>query len=316
MNIAVTGSLSFDYIFNYPGKFSDQILADKIHSINISFIVDKYEKRYGGTAGNISYNLSLLKTSPILIAAVGNDFRDYRRWLIKKEVNVDHVKIYSRANTALGFAMTDLADNQIWSYCYGALKNSAKISLKQIKRPVDMLIISANHLNAFKHFTDEAIELKMPYMYDFGMILTMLGKKDLLFGLEHADIVIANDYEVAMMLKKTNLTKKEILKKVKILITTLGEKGSVIETKNQSYRIRVAKPTKVIDPTGAGDAYRAGFMAGFVRNFDLKTCGQMGAVAAVYTVEKYGTTTHQFTMKEFCDRYKKNFKEKLVLNKL
>ncbi len=316
--IVVVGSLAFDFIMNFPGQFHDHILPDKIHSLNLSFLTEKLNKNYGGTAGNIAYNLGLLKIQTTILATAGKDFAEYRKFLKKAGVETRYIKTYKNDFTSNYFVVVDKSDNQIGGFYAGAMSQATKLSLKSIKEKIDLVAISPTVPEAMINLAKECQQLKVPYLFDPGMQLPRLTKKQLLQGISGAKILIGNDYEISLMQKKLDLTFAELKNKVDILITTLAEKGSIIETKNppadgKQIKIASAKPLKVLDPVGAGDAYRAGFMAGYLRNFDLKTCGQMGAATSVYTVEKYGTTTHQFTTKQFCDRYKENFGEKLEL---
>lgn len=310
--IGITGSLAFDYILSFPGKFKDHVLPEKLHQINISFIVDKFTKRYGGTAGNIAYSLSLLGVPSAIYSAVGNDFSSYKKWLKKNKIEIKYLKTISKENSALGFVMTDQVDNQIWGYCYGALRHTANLLLPLKPKP-SFLVISANYPKAFLSFTDQAIKTKIPYMYDFGMMLTALKKRQLIKGVTHAQIVIGNDYEICRLLKITGLTQKQILKKRALLITTFGSKGSEILTAEKKWRIPPIYVEQIIDPTGAGDAFRAGFLAGYLKNFNLGICGRMGSVCAAYAVEKIGTQKHHFTLNQFLSRYEDNFKRRLIL---
>lgn len=317
--IIVVGSLSFDFIMNFPGRFSDHILPDKIHILNLSFLTEKLHKNFGGTAGNIAYNLALLKNKVSILASAGKDFNVYQKFLNQAGVNTKYVKKYLTDFTSNYFAVVDKLDNQIGGFYAGVMTQAAKLSLNNIKDPISFVIISPTVPEAMIKLAVECQRLKIPYLFDPGMQLPRLTKEQLLQGISGAKILIGNDYEVSLMQKKLNFTSRMLKSKVDILITTLAEKGSFIEAKNppaggKKIIVASAKPAKVLDPVGAGDAYRAGFMAGFMRKFSLKTCGQMGATAAVYTVEKYGTTTHQFTTKEFCARYKKNFGEELKLD--
>ena len=318
MNIVVVGSLSFDFIMNFPGRFSDHILPDKIHILNLSFLTEKLNKNFGGTAGNIAYNLAQLKNNVAILATAGKDFNVYQKFLNKTGVNTKYIKKYQNDFTSNYFVVVDKLDNQIGGFYAGAMIQATKLSLKNIKEKIDFVIISPTVPEAMINLAKECQQLKVPYLFDPGMQLPRLTKEQLLQGISGAKILIGNDYEVSLMQKKLNLTSQTLKNKVDILITTLAEKGSFIEAKNpptggKKIIVTSAKPAKILDPVGAGDAYRSGFMAGFSRNFNLKTCGQMGATTAVYTVEKYGTTTHRFTIKEFCARYKKNFGEDLVL---
>ncbi len=307
--ITVTGSLAFDHIMDFPGNFSDHIMPDKIHQINLSFLVNTLKKQRGGTAGNIAYNLALLKQPVSILGAAGSDFSEYSKFLEDTGVDISRIKIISGASTSSAFIMTDQKDNQITAFYPGAMSKNSTLSLDKS----NFVIISPNDPQAMINFTKQCKDLNIPYMLDPGMQIPRLESEDLKEMLNGATIVIGNDYEISLLKQKISIDGEQLLREVKILITTLGEKGAIIKTKDQTIEITVAKPTSVVDPTGAGDAYRAGFLAGFLKGFDLKTCGQMGSVAACYAVEKYGTTSHSFTTTEFSQRYKQNFGEELKL---
>jgi adenosine kinase len=313
--ILVTGSLAFDFIMNFSGRFADQIMPEKIHILNLSFLTEKLHKNFGGTAGNIAYNLSLLGQETAIMASAGKDFGTYKQFLKRSQVEVSYIKVIKNDFTANYFAVVDKSDNQIGGFYAGAMSWDEKLSFKSPKllKTLEFVIISPTVPQAMIKFAQECQKLNIPYMFDPGMQLPRLTLNQLRDGISGAKILIGNDYEVSLILKKLKFNKKQLLKKDKILITTLAEKGSLIETKNKSTVIKAAKPKAVVDPVGAGDAYRAGFIAGYQKEFDLETCGQMGAVTAVYTVEKYGTTTHHFSRKQFCGRFKENFGKELKL---
>jgi len=311
--IVVAGSLSFDFIMNFPGYFKDQILPEKIHILNLSFLTEKLNKNFGGTAANIAYNLALLGEKPSILAPAGKDFREYKRFLDKSNINTQYIKVYRNDFTSNYFAIVDKSDNQIGGFYAGAMSKTVNLSLRKIEESIGFVVITPTEPKAMVKFAKECQELKIPYLFDPGMQLPRLTKNQVLDGVNGAKILIGNDYEISLLQKKIDWDKKKILSKVKIVVTTLAGKGSLIETKNKRLRVMVAKPRNISDPVGAGDAYRAGFVLGFLKGFDLKTCGQMGSVTAAYTVEKYGTTTHRFTKKQFCVRYKKNFGKELKL---
>lgn len=295
--ILVTGSLAFDVIMDFPGKFADHIDPGKIHILNLSFLVDTLKKQKGGTAGNIAYNLALLKVPVSILGAAGEDFGQYQDFLKKAGVDTSQIKISQENLTSQAFIITDQADNQITAFYPGAMSENSKLSINL----ADFAVISPNDPPAMVNFAKQCQVLKIPYMFDPGMQLPRLTDQDLITGINGAKILIGNDYEIGLIKKRL----KNI--KVGILITTLGEKGSVIQTPHETIQISPAKPKDVVDPTGAGDAYRAGFLAGYLQGKDLKTSGQMGSVAACYPIEKYGTTTHRFSMEEFQTRYKENY---------
>lgn len=307
--ITVTGSLAFDYIMDFPGVFSDHIMPEKIHQLNLSFLVNNLKKQRGGTAGNIAYNLSLLNMPSSIVGSAGHDFSEYKKFLQKSSVDTSKIKISKDKFSSSAFIMTDKVDNQIIGFYPGAMSDSHALSLHGVK--TDFVVISPNDTKAMIKFARECQESGLAFMLDPGMQLPSLTVHNLKKLISGATILIGNDYEIALLKKKSNLDEVSLLKQVKILITTLGAKGSIIQTNDERIQVKAGNPKKVLDPTGAGDAYRAGFLAGYLKGFNLKTCGQMGSVASCYAVEKYGTTQHTFTVKEFSQRYKQNFGEEL-----
>ena len=303
--LIITGSLAYDYIMDFPGLFSDHILPDKIHKINLSFIVQNFAKRRGGIAGNVSYSMALLQSPNILFSVAGKDFEEYKKEFTELNINTKHVKIYEKEYTATGLAITDKSDNQIWAYSYGATDRSDELKLKTVAKKDDLVLITPQGAKGCMSLIRQCIELDLPYMFDPGFILTQMTDPELRMGIIHARYLIGNDYEMSLMQKRIENFMQII--KEKTIITTLGDKGSVIQDKDKKYTIKIAKPDKVVDPTGAGDAWRAGFLAGLERNFDLETAGRMGSVTASYAVEKYGTQEHKFTIGEFTKRYKKTY---------
>lgn len=309
--ITVTGSLAFDYIMDFPGIFSEHIMPDKIHTLNLSFLVNTLNKQFGGTAGNIAYNLALLKSPASIVGTVGHDFSEYSEFLKNSGVDISNIKILEDKFSSSAFIMTDKQDNQITAFHPGAMTESSSQSLEDVK--TEFVVISPNDPKAMVKFASECKNKKIPYMLDPGMQLPSLDKNDLKNMLNGAAILIGNDYEIELLSNKIQVTSNKLLEDVEILIITLGKMGSIIQKGEQLVDVKPCKPKEVLDPTGAGDAYRAGFLAGFIKKFDLKVCGQMGSVAACYAIEKYGTTQHKFTVEEFKERYRKNFGEELKL---
>jgi len=305
--VLITGSLAFDIIMDFPGRFSDHIDPTKIHILNLSFLVDSLKKQKGGTAGNIAYNLALLEIPVSILGSVGEDFDEYQTFLQKAGVDVSNIKVIKDEKTSQAFITTDKADNQITSFYPGSMKNNSSLKIVDLSEKPEFTVISPNDPKAMINFALECQKLEIPYMFDPGMQLPRLTNQDLITGIKGAKILIGNDYEIGLLSSKLKVKSEKLLENIKILITTLGEKGSIIQTKDQNIRIKAAKPKEVIDPTGAGDAYRAGFLAGYLQGLDLNECGKRGSIAACYSVEKYGTTTHSFTMDEFQQKYKENY---------
>lgn len=322
--LLVSGSLAYDTIMDFPGTFTDHILPEKLHTLNVSFLVPKMHKSYGGTAGNISYTLALLGVRPTIVGRVGSDFGPYEEFLQAKGVDTSQIGHDTDCYTATAVGITDSADNQIWGFYPGADEKSETLSVKKIISSVKtqsspsaqshFAIIAPHNPSAMMKFSREYTELGIPYLFDPGMQLRWLSGENLKEAFGGAKIIIGNDYEIAMMEKMTGV--KDLHQQAddqKIIITTLGEKGSHITQGKQIYDIPVVPVSSAEDPSGAGDAYRAGFVAGYLKQLPLEVCGRLGALAASYAVESYGTVDHQFTKEEFETRYKENFKDSINL---
>jgi len=301
--IFVSGSLAFDRIMNFPGYFKDNILPEKIHNLNVSFNIEELRENYGGTAGNIAYNLSLLDFQPTVIAAAGKDFEKYQKYLKEKKINLDGVKIINNDFTAAAYIITDKSDNQITGFHMGAMKYDTDYQIES----GDILLISPGNIHDMLRYQDQVQALKIPYIFDPGQTLPFFQPEELRALVNGAKVLITNDYELDLVIKKTGFSEKQILELVEILVTTKGEKGSQIKTKKETIHVPIVKPKEVLDPTGAGDAYRAGFIYGLLYNKSLEICGRLGALSAVYAVEQYGTQNHKYSFKEFNKRFNDNF---------
>lgn len=307
MRIIVTGSLGYDYIMNFSGRFADRIMPDKLHQISLSFLADKLSKNLGGTAGNLSYTLKLLGEEPVILSSAGNDFTDYRDFLEKHGISLEGITVANDEPCGSYHVITDSDDNQIGAFYTGATKYNKNLSLESIKQS-DFVVIGPNDPKAMKNFVIECIKRKFRYMYDPAFQIGNFSPEELKSAIENAELVIGNDYEIALIEQKLEISHEElILMGPKAVITTLGAKGAVIETRHEAIHIKPAKAKNVSDPTGAGDAFRGGFLAGYLNGMDLQGAGQVGAVAAVYTVEKYGTVTHHYTKEQFRKRYEENY---------
>lgn len=292
-SIIVTGSIAYDDIMDFPGKFVDFIQPDKLHQINVSFIVDKLEKQLGGTATNIAYNTRLLTNHPLkLLGAIGKDGEIFLNFLKRHAIDTTTILIDEHIYTSTGKAITDRDNNQIWGFYYGAGVRGQDIDLSKYADKDSLLIISANHKESFIHFQKEAIDLGIDYIYDPGMIITSLPVDLLKDGLLHARIFIGNDYEVSQIMRMTGQTVDELLKKGITVITTLGDKGVKYQDGQEEYTLASYPMKQVIDPTGAGDAWRGGFMSAYVEGKPILDCLKQGNAIASFAVEKYGTVNH------------------------
>lgn len=302
----ITGTIAYDYIMDFPGLYEDHILPDQIHKINLSFIVNKFERRRGGTAGNVAYSLALLKTPHLLFTYAGKDFDEYKASFEKLKINLTGVKIDKKNYTSTGFAMTDKNDNQIWGFFNGATDNIAKLQLSSVAKKGDTVLIGPAGAKGSMSLLSQCIELNISYIFDPGFILTQVTENELTKGVTHAKYLIGNDYEIEMIARRVKNFEK--IAKEKIIIKTLGGKGAEVMDHGEIIFIKPVKVAKAVDPTGAGDAWRSGFIAGLERNFDITTCAKMGSTAASFAVEKYGTQQHSYTLQEFKLRYRHTYK--------
>lgn len=304
--VVVTGSLAYDHIMSMPGSFADHIMPDKIHILNVSFIMETFKKEYGGTAGNIAYSLGLLGVSTLVVASAGNDFREYARHLRRvKKLDVSGIVVREDTPTTQGFVLTDRDDNQIWGYYEGAMRKSRDISLRGFLTAGDFVVVAPNDPVAAVRYARESARRKTPYMFDPAFNIPHFSEDELRSAIEAAAIVIGNDYEIELIKRRLGL--RSLPRTGQVWITTLGAEGSRIRAGRREWPIPPAKPKEVVDPTGAGDAYRAGFLSGFVRDLPLETCGHLGSLAAAYTVERHGTQTHRFSQREFRERFRESF---------
>ncbi len=307
----ITGTIAYDYIMNFPGAFSDHILPNQVHKINLSFIVDKFARRRGGTAGNVSYALSLLKTPHLLFTYAGMDFGEYKKAFENLGIRLDGVKIDQQNYTSTGFAMTDKADNQIWGYFYGASEKISTLKLSNVATKDDFVLVGPSGAKGSMSLVKQCIEKNISYMLDPGFILTQINDEDLFEGVAHATYVIGNDYEIGLI--EHRIKNWEKIAKERVIIKTLGSNGSEIEDHGKKYKIAPAVVKNPVDPTGAGDAWRGGFIAGLERKLGTKTAAQMGSVAAAYAVESYGTQEYSYSLTEFKNRYRLTYKNLLDL---
>ena len=307
--VIVTGSLAFDQIMVFPGSFKDHILPDKLHVINISFLVSEMRKQRGGCAANIAYTLALLGHDARIVAAAGRDFGEFADWLRGQGVDVGGVRIFDDETTASCHITSDQDDNQITGFFPGAMRRAGELSLKRRmgERPA-ICIVAPDDPEAMSRHCREAREAGVPFVFDPSFQVTAMAGEDLAAAAEGAAILVINDYEHAVFEKKTGKHGAAIFDLVDMVIVTLGGDGSkILRPGRKDIRVPPAAISGLVDPTGAGDAFRAGFVAGLMRGHELEVCGRMGSTTSAYVVEQSGTQSHAYTGEEFERRYAENF---------
>jgi len=313
MSIVVTGSFAFDYIMQFPGRFTDHILPDQVGKISLSFLVDGMKKVRGGCAPNIAYSLALLGERPLLMATAGQDAVEYRDWLAAHGVDTSLLRIYGDVFTASFFVNTDRDQNQIASFYTGAMARARELSFYDLDQEITVSIISPNDPVAMDKYARECRELGIPYIYDPSQQVARVAGDELTEGLTGAHILILNEYEYSILQKKTGLSQTQLLERVKTIIVTRGEEGSTILSRDdrrgdvQREDVPAAKPRAIDDPTGVGDAYRAGLIKGLVHGYPWKVTGRLASLAAVYVLEHPGPQPRPYTRQELAQRYRENF---------
>jgi adenosine kinase len=312
VTVVATGSVAFDYILTFKGRFRDHILPEQRHILNLSFLVDSFSRRRGGVATNYAYNLSLLRYPSAILATIGDDAPDYREWLEARGIDCRGLRELAGEYTAAGFATTDLDDNQIWGYHGGAMFRAAELGLDDTVPDPAALIVGPNAPAAMERLVAEARARGLRWIYDPAHQLPHSSREVLLEGARGAWILIGNDYELQLIQDRTGRDLRGLIELAGIVVTTLGKDGSWIDTRDGRETIPAAPAVEVADPTGAGDAYRAGLVAGLLRGLDLAASGRVAALAATYAVERTGTVEHSYTPEEFTARYRTAFGEDLA----
>lgn len=297
---------------NFSGRYRDLIKPDKLHVLSLSTLLDKLEDSRGGVGANIAYNLSLLGEQPVLLGSVGQDGEQYMQDLADLGVDTSNVH-FSHLPTASFNVITDSEDSQVGGFYQGAMGDSESVSFAPWQGRDVLAMVSAHNPEAMNRQVEECKQYGLRLVYDPGQQIAD-PVTDLKAGVEACELIFVNDYELSLLCEKISCSAKELKQKVPVLITTLGKDGSVIEGQKagDGIKIGIAQPEKVVDPTGAGDAYRAGFLYGYLRQWDLRVCGQLGATLASLIVENHGTQ-HPFSKQDIKKRYTDNFKEEIEL---
>jgi adenosine kinase len=308
MSIVVTGSIAYDYLMSFPGKFTEHFLPEHMKRVSLSFLVDTMDKRRGGCAPNIAYTLALLGERPRLMATAGQDFGEYRQWLDSAGVDTSLVKVVDGKFTASFFCSTDQESNQIASFYTGAMSHAAELSFRAAPE-CRLAIVSPNDPLAMVQYAAECRTLRVPFIWDPGQQCARMSGDELASGIDGATVVICNDYEFELIRQKTGLDEAAVLDRGAVLVITRGENGCTIVEPGATTDVAAVTPHVIIDPTGVGDAFRSGFMKGMNAGVPYAVCAQLGSVAATYALEHLGGQSHSFTWNEFAGRYEKHFGE-------
>lgn len=299
-NLLVTGSIAIDRIAVFHDRFANHILPEKVHRLNVAFTVKKMTENYGGTGGNIAYNLSLLGEKPVLLGAVGTDSRKYITHLKKRKVDCTYIYRSKTKLTAQATVMTDMDDNQITAFYEGSMSEAHKSQISNHKSQIELAIIAPNDTKAMVQYANECRKNKIKFIADPGQSIPALSAKGLRDLITGAHILICNDYEWDLIQKKTGWDLKKVLSKISYLIVTYGENGSKIWGQNATVTdVPIYKPKKLIDPTGCGDAYRAGLMYGLKNDYSIEKSASIGAWIAAKAIEKDGTQNHRIKKSDF-----------------
>jgi adenosine kinase len=316
MTIALSGSIAFDYLMTFPGRFRDHILRNRLHRLSLSFLVDSLERRRGGIAANIAFTLALLGERPWVVGTVGEDFEDYRAWLESKGVETSAIRTIPGLLTASFFVTTDAVNSQIASFYTGAMAHAGELSLRDLDPRPTLVVISANDPTAMELHTKECLSLGIPYIYDPSQQVVRMDPATLSQGLEGCMAAFGNDYEFALIKERIGVTPRDLVKRAAFVAVTLGEKGVDVYTRDGKVHVASVLPVSLADPTGVGDAFRGGFLKGFVHGLSLERCAQMGTVAATFCLEAKGTQGHDYDLPAFVRRFRKHFNDRGELDQL
>lgn len=310
MSALICGSFAYDTIMVFPDQFKNHILPDKVHMLNVSFLVPSLRREFGGCAGNIAYNLKLLGDDPIPMGTVGNDFASYAAWMDQHQINRRHVHVKTDSYTAQAFITTDMDDNQITAFHPGAMDLAHETPISEAK-DIKLAIISPDGRDGMIQHAQQLVDANIPFLFDPGQGLPMFDGDDLRNFTKQATYITLNDYEAQLFQDRTGLSPDEIAEQVDALIITRGAEGSYIYTNGSRIDIPCAKAEKLADPTGCGDAYRAGLIHGILNNKDWQTTGRIASLLGAIKIEQHGTQNHSFTQHDFTQRYKQTFDLKI-----
>lgn len=306
MKALICGSFAFDTIMVFPDQFKNHILPDKVHILNVSFMVPDMRREFGGCAGNIAYNLNLLSDHVLPMGTVGHDFEPYERWIDNNSIDRSHVTVIDDAFTAQAFITTDLDDNQITAFHPGAMGMSHYNKVTDAS-DISIGIISPDGRDGMIEHATQFADANIPFIFDPGQGMPMFNGEELTNFVDQATWMTLNDYEWQMFQKKTGLGLDDVKGRLEALIVTRGSEGSRIHTKEKLYEIPIAMPEVITDPTGCGDAFRAGMLYGLMNDMDWETTGRLAALMGMVNIEQNGTQNHAHTRDELFARFEENF---------
>ena len=306
MTALICGSIAYDNIMVFHDRFKNHILPDKVHVLSVAFLVPEMRREFGGCAGNIAYSLGLLETQGLPMATVGKDFGRYSAWMDEHKLVRRHVSIMNDHFTAQAFITTDLDDNQITAFHPGAMDMSHLNNVEDAD-DVSIGIVAPDGRDGMIQHAVQFAEAGIPFIFDPGQGLPMFDGDNLKNFIDQASYVTVNDYEWELLKSRTGLDAKQVAERVEALIITLGSEGAVVHTKDEEIRIPVAEVSEAVDPTGCGDAFRAGLLYGLMEDMDWATSGRIASLMGAFAVERPGTQNHSFTLEEFKARFKHNF---------
>ncbi len=306
MSALICGSIAYDNIMVFEDSFKNHILPDQIHILNVSFLVPELRREFGGCALNIAYNLKLLGEEPLPMGTAGQDFEPYRAWLDEHGIRQDHIRVLDDVYTAQAYITTDLDDNQINAFHPGAMSQS-HVNKVGDATGVTIGIVSPDGRDGMVEHAVQFAAADIPFIFDPGQGLPMFGGDELRQFIDQATWVTVNDYEWEMLKDRTGWAEADVRQRVKALIVTRGAEGSVIHTEDEDMKIPSAKARDVLDPTGCGDAYRAGLLFGLMRGLGWPTIGRVASLMGAIKIECHGTQNHRFSMDEFEKRFEANF---------
>lgn len=309
MDIVVTGSIAYDYLMRFPGSFREHIMTDVLQQVSLSFLVEDMTKHWGGVAANIAFHMAKLGLRPRLMGTVGRDFPDYRHWLEAAGVDTSTVQQHDDVFTASFFCNTDMENNQISSFYSGAMAKAKHYALGDMpgNKTPDLVIISPNDPTAMNNLSDECRQQNLRFVYDPSQQIARMDGETLQHDMQGAYLMVINQYESNMVMKKTGMSMKDLRNAVDLLVITHGKDGSEIITNGDVIKVEAFPTDNIADPTGAGDAFRAGFIAGLAYNLPLQLCGGMGSLCATYVLEHVGPQPNSYTTAQFVERFRTEY---------